>query len=112
MALKRVWTPTGSYSSGSARRLIVTPTEGFNRRERSQRLRQPISYGDVGASSRVCMDNVRGNDLGMRLSRQRLVDGASYVPYPSRPSSPGTPRGARTTGSVTGTLSSTIWPTG
>lgn len=60
MGLKRVWTPTGSYSGGSRKRLIVIHTmEGFTG---SNGAKDCAIYfqGDVGASSQVCIDNNRG----------------------------------------------------
>ena len=60
MALKRVWTPTGSYSSGSKKRLIVIHTmEGFTGANGAKDC-AIYFQGDVGASSQVCMDNNRG----------------------------------------------------
>lgn len=60
MALKRVWTPTGSYSSGGKKRLIVIHTmEGFTGPNGAQDCARYFQ-GDVGASSQVCIDNNRG----------------------------------------------------
>jgi peptidoglycan hydrolase-like protein with peptidoglycan-binding domain len=60
MALTRVWTPTGNYSSGSKKRLIVIHTmEGFTGPNGAYDCAIYFK-GDVGASSQVCIDNNRG----------------------------------------------------
>lgn len=60
MTLTRVWTPTGSYSSGSTKRLIVLhSTEGFTGANGAYDCAEYFQ-GDVGASSQVCIDNNRG----------------------------------------------------
>lgn len=60
MTLTRVWTPTGNYSSGSAKRLIVLHTmEGFTGSNGAYDCAKYFQ-GDVGASSQVCIDNNRG----------------------------------------------------
>jgi peptidoglycan hydrolase-like protein with peptidoglycan-binding domain len=60
MSLTRYWTPTGSYSGGGKKRLLVVHTmEGFTG---SNGAKDCAVYfqGDVGASSHVCIDNNRG----------------------------------------------------
>lgn len=60
MTLARIWTPSGSYSSGSAKRLIVIHTmEGFTGTNGAYDCAKYFQ-GDVGASSQVCIDNNRG----------------------------------------------------
>jgi hypothetical protein len=60
MSLTRVWTPTGSYSGGSTKRLIVLhTTEGFTGPNGAYDC-AAYFQGDVGASSQVCIDNNRG----------------------------------------------------
>jgi hypothetical protein len=60
MTLKRVWTPTGNYSSGGKKRLIVVHTmEGFTGANGAYDCAKYFQ-GDVGASSHVCIDNNRG----------------------------------------------------
>jgi hypothetical protein len=60
MALTRVWTPTGNYSGGSTKRLIVLhTTEGFTGPNGAYDCAKYFQ-GDVGASSQVCIDNNRG----------------------------------------------------
>jgi hypothetical protein len=60
MTLKRVWTPSGSYSSGSKKRLIVIHTmEGFTGANGAKDC-AVYFQGNVGASSQVCIDNNRG----------------------------------------------------
>ena len=60
MSLTRVWTPTGSYSGGGKKRLIVLhSTEGFTGPNGAYDCAKYFQ-GDVGASSQVCIDNNRG----------------------------------------------------
>lgn len=60
MALTRVWTPSGSYSSGGKKRLIVIHTmEGFTGSNGALDCAKYFQ-GNVGASSQVCIDNNRG----------------------------------------------------
>lgn len=60
MALVRKWTPTGSYSSGGKKRLIVVHTmEGFTGPNGALDCAKYFQ-GNVGASSQVCIDNNRG----------------------------------------------------
>lgn len=60
MVLKRKWYPTGSYSNGGKKRLIVIHTmEGFTGPYGAQDC-AIYFQGDVGASSQVCIDNNRG----------------------------------------------------
>lgn len=60
MALKRVWTPTGSCSGGGTKDLIVIHTmEGFTGPNGALDCAKYFQ-GDVGASSQVCIDNNRG----------------------------------------------------
>jgi hypothetical protein len=60
MSLKRVWTPTGSYSGGGKKRLLVIHSmEGFTGPNGAQDCARYFQ-GDVGASSQVCIDNNRG----------------------------------------------------
>jgi hypothetical protein len=58
--LKRVWTPSGNYSGGGSKRLIVIHTmEGFTGPNGAKDC-AIYFQGDVGASSHVCIDNNRG----------------------------------------------------
>lgn len=60
MALTRIWTPSGSYSGGSTKRLIVIHTmEGFTGANGAYDCAKYFQ-GNVGASSQVCVDNNRG----------------------------------------------------
>lgn len=60
MALKRVWTPTNNYSSGSTKNLLVIHTmEGFTGPNGALDCAKYFQ-GNVGASSQVCIDNNRG----------------------------------------------------
>lgn len=60
MTLTRVWTPTGNYSSGGTKRLIVVhTTEGFTGANGAYDC-AVYFQGKVGASSQVCIDNNRG----------------------------------------------------
>jgi hypothetical protein len=60
MGLTRVWTPTGNYSGGSSKRLIVLhTTEGFTGPNGAYDCAVYFK-GDVGASSQVCIDDHRG----------------------------------------------------
>lgn len=60
MALTRVWTPSGNYSGGSSKRLIVLHTmEGFTGTNGAYDCAKYFQ-GNVGASSQVCIDNNRG----------------------------------------------------
>jgi hypothetical protein len=60
VSLTRVWTPSGSYSGGSKKRLIVLHTmEGFTGANGAYDCAKYFQ-GNVGASSQVCMDNNRG----------------------------------------------------
>jgi peptidoglycan hydrolase-like protein with peptidoglycan-binding domain len=60
MALTRVWTPSGNYSGGSKKRLIVIHTmEGFTGSNGAYDCAKYFQ-GNVGASSQVCIDNNRG----------------------------------------------------
>jgi hypothetical protein len=60
MALKRVWTPSGNYSGGGTKSLIVIHTmEGFTGPNGAYDCAKYFQ-GDVGASSQVCIDNNRG----------------------------------------------------
>jgi hypothetical protein len=60
VSLTRIWTPTGSYSSGGKKRLIVIHTmEGFTGPNGALDCARYFQ-GDVGASSQVCIDNNRG----------------------------------------------------
>jgi len=60
MSLKRVWTPTGNYSSGGQKRLIVVHTmEGFTGPNGALDCAKYFQ-GPCGASSQVCVDNNRG----------------------------------------------------
>jgi N-acetylmuramoyl-L-alanine amidase len=60
MALKRVWTPSNNYSSGSTKRmLIIHSMEGFTGPNGAYDCAKYFQ-GDVGASSQVCIDNNRG----------------------------------------------------
>lgn len=60
MSLTRVWMPTGSYSGGSKKRLIVIHTmEGFTGANGAYDCAKYFQ-GNVGASSQVCIDNNRG----------------------------------------------------
>ena len=60
MSLKRVWTPTNSYSGGGTKRLIVIHSlEGFTGPNGALDCARYFQ-GNVGASSQVCNDNNRG----------------------------------------------------
>lgn len=60
MALKRVWTPSNNYSSGSTKRLLVIHSmEGFTGANGAKDC-AIYFQGNVGASSQVCIDNNRG----------------------------------------------------
>lgn len=60
MSLTRVWTPSGNYSGGGTKRLIVIHTmEGFTGTNGAYDCAKYFQ-GDVGASSHVCIDNNRG----------------------------------------------------
>jgi hypothetical protein len=60
MALKRVWTPSGNYSSGGTKRILVIHTmEGFTGANGAKDC-AIYFQGNVGASSQVCIDNNRG----------------------------------------------------
>lgn len=60
MALKRVWIPSGNYSGGSTKRLLVIHTmEGFTGPNGALDCARYFQ-GNVGASSQVCIDNNRG----------------------------------------------------
>jgi hypothetical protein len=60
MTLTRVWTPSGNYSSGGTKRLIVLHTmEGFTGANGAYDCAKYFQ-GNVGASSQVCIDNNRG----------------------------------------------------
>ena len=60
MSLTRVWTPSGNYSGGSSKRLIVLhTTEGFTGSNGAYDCAKYFQ-GNVGASSQVCIDNNRG----------------------------------------------------
>jgi peptidoglycan hydrolase-like protein with peptidoglycan-binding domain len=60
MALTRVWTPSGNYSGGGTKRLLVVHTmEGFTGSNGAYDCAKYFQ-GDVGASSHVCIDNNRG----------------------------------------------------
>ena len=60
MSLKRVWTPTNSYSGGGTKRLIVIHSmEGFTGPNGALDCARYFQ-GNVGASSQVCIDNNRG----------------------------------------------------
>ena len=60
MALTRVWTPSGNYSGGSSKDLIVIHTmEGFTGANGAKDC-AIYFQGDCGASSQVCIDNNRG----------------------------------------------------
>lgn len=60
MPLKRVWTPTGNYSSGGNKRILVVHTmEGFTGPNGAYDCAHYFQ-GNVGASSHVCIDNNRG----------------------------------------------------
>ena len=60
MALTRYWTPSGNYSSGSKKRLLVIHTmEGFTGPNGAKDC-AIYFQGNVGASSQVCIDNNRG----------------------------------------------------
>lgn len=61
MSLIRHWYPTGSYSSGGTKRILVIHTmEGFTGPNGAQDC-AIYFQGDVGASSQVCIDNNRGH---------------------------------------------------
>lgn len=60
MSLIRVWTPSGNYSGGGTKRLIVLHTmEGFTGPNGAYDCAKYFQ-GNVGASSHVCIDNNRG----------------------------------------------------
>jgi hypothetical protein len=60
MTLTRVWTPSGNYSGGSVKRLIVLhSTEGFTGTNGAYDCAKYFQT-DCGASSQVCIDNNRG----------------------------------------------------
>ena len=60
MALTRIWTPSGNYSSGGKKRLIVLHTmEGFTGANGAYDCAKYFQ-GNVGASAHVCIDNNRG----------------------------------------------------
>jgi hypothetical protein len=60
MSLTRVWTPSGNYSGGGAKRLIVLhTTEGFTGSNGAYDCAKYFQT-DCGASSQVCIDNNRG----------------------------------------------------
>lgn len=60
MALKRIWTPTGNYSNGGKKDILVIHTmEGFTGNNGAYDCAKYFQ-GDVGASSQVCIDNNRG----------------------------------------------------
>jgi hypothetical protein len=60
MALKRVWTPSGNYSGGGTKRLLVIHSmEGFTGPNGAYDCAKYFQ-GDNGASSQVCIDNNRG----------------------------------------------------
>lgn len=60
MSLTRVWTPSGNYSGGGTKRLLVIHTmEGFTGSNGAYDCAKYFQ-GDVGASSQVCIDNNRG----------------------------------------------------
>jgi peptidoglycan hydrolase-like protein with peptidoglycan-binding domain len=60
MALQRIWTPSGNYSGGGTKRLIVIHTmEGFTGPNGAYDCAKYFQ-GNVGASSQVCIDNNRG----------------------------------------------------
>jgi hypothetical protein len=60
MALTRIWTPSGNYSGGGTKRLIVIHTmEGFTGPNGAYDCAKYFQ-GNVGASSQVCIDNNRG----------------------------------------------------
>lgn len=60
MALNRIWTPSGNYSGGSTKRLLVIHTmEGFTGTNGAYDCAKYFQ-GNVGASSQVCIDNNRG----------------------------------------------------
>ena len=60
MSLTRVWTPSGNYSGGGAKRIIVIHTmEGFTGANGAYDCAKYFQ-SDCGASSQVCIDNNRG----------------------------------------------------
>src|ERR1700748_1836795 len=60
MALTRVWTPSGNYSGGGSKRLLVIHTmEGFTGPSGAYDCAKYFQT-DCGASSQVCIDNNRG----------------------------------------------------
>lgn len=60
MSLIRVWIPSGNYSGGSTKRLIVIHTmEGFTGANGAYDCAKYFQ-GNVGSSSQVCIDNNRG----------------------------------------------------
>lgn len=61
MSLTRHWYPSGSYSGGSTKRILVIHTmEGFTGPNGAQDC-AIYFQGNVGASSQVCIDNNRGH---------------------------------------------------
>jgi hypothetical protein len=69
MGLSRVWTPTGSYSSGGKKRLIVLhTTEGFTGPNGAYDCAHYFQ-GDVGASAQVCIDNHHPGKLWEGVAR-------------------------------------------
>lgn len=60
MSLTRVWTPSGNYSGGGTKRLLVIHTmEGFTGSNGAYDCAKYFQT-DCGASSQVCIDNNRG----------------------------------------------------
>jgi peptidoglycan hydrolase-like protein with peptidoglycan-binding domain len=60
MSLTRIWTPSGNYSGGGTKRLIVLHTmEGFTGNNGAYDCAKYFQT-DCGASSQVCIDNNRG----------------------------------------------------
>jgi hypothetical protein len=60
MGLTRVWTPSGNYSGGGKKRLLVIHTmEGFTGSNGAYDCAKYFQ-GDVGTASQVCIDNNRG----------------------------------------------------
>jgi hypothetical protein len=60
MDLTRVWTPSGNYSGGGTKRILVIHTmEGFTGPNGAYDCAKYFQ-GPVGASSQVCIDNNRG----------------------------------------------------
>ena len=61
MALTRIWTPTGNYSSGGKKRILVIHTmEGFTGPNGAYDCAHYFQSSSAGASSQVCIDNNRG----------------------------------------------------